>query len=155
MEHVHRPGLASEAKGDASGHTVEIELQIGSNLSSMIQRVSGASVSEIEKLIAELQGLRDFLLSEGQRVQREITEYGRLNQATMESTRVITESLLKWKAGPDRSSRTTVTVEEPADVPATQNGAAMEAARHDHETNRPAGHGQVAYAPEIPTVDTL
>ena len=41
------------------------------------------------------------------------------------------------------------------DAPATQNGAAMEAARHDHEPNRPTRHGQVGYAPEIPTVDTL
>jgi hypothetical protein len=111
MEQVRRQGLASRANGDGSGYSAEIELrkqgpEIGSNLSSLIQRVSGASVSEIEKLIAELQGLRDYLLSEGQRVQREITEYGRLNQATMDSTRVITESLLKWKAGPDRGSRT-------------------------------------------------
>ncbi len=97
MEQVRRQGLASRANGDGSGFSAEIELrkqgpEIGSNLSSLIQRV--------------LQGLRDYLLSEGQRVQREITEYGRLNQATMDSTRVITESLLKWKAGPDRGSRT-------------------------------------------------
>jgi hypothetical protein len=104
MEHVHRPGLASEANGDASGHSVEIELQIGSNLSSLIHRVSEASVSEIEMLIAELQSLRDYLLNEGQRLQREITAYAHLNQGAMESTRVITETLLRWKAGPDRGS---------------------------------------------------
>ncbi len=103
---------ASEANDDASDliHNAESELRklapdSASNLSSLIQRVSQASVSEIEMLIAELQGLRDFLLNEGQRVQREITEYARLSQAAMESTRVITETLLKWKAGP-RDSRT-------------------------------------------------
>ena len=111
MEQVRRQGLASRANGDGSGFSAEIELrkqgpEIGSNLSSLIQRVSGASVSEIEKLIGELQGLRGYLLSEGQRVQREINEYARLNQATMDSTKIITESLLKWKAGPDRGSRT-------------------------------------------------
>jgi hypothetical protein len=37
------------------------------------------------------------------------------------------------------------------DAPATQNGAAMEAARHDHQPNRPARHRQVGYAPEVPT----
>src|SRR6266516_334750 len=112
MEQVHREGLPSEASGDASDliHSTENELrklgpQIGSNLSSLINRVSKASVPEIEMLIAELQSLRDYLLNEGQRVQREITEYARLSQAAMESTRVITETLLKWKAGP-RDSRT-------------------------------------------------
>ena len=113
MEQVRRQGVAAEANGDASGliHSAKTELrklepESDSNLSSLINRVSKASVSEIEMLIAELQGLRDFLLNEGQRVQREITEYARLNQATMDSTRVITESLLKWKGGPARGSRT-------------------------------------------------
>ena len=112
MEQVRRQGLGTEADGDASRliHSAEIELrklgpESANNLSSLIHRVSQASVSEIEMLIAELQGLRDFLLNEGQRVQREITEYARLSQAAMESTRVITETQLKWKAGP-RDSRT-------------------------------------------------
>src|SRR5213080_2227592 len=110
MEQVGRQGLGS-TNVDASGHSAEIELrkqgaEIGSNLSSLINRVSKASISEIEILITELQGLRDFLLNEGQRVQREITEYARLNQAAIDSTRVITESLLKWKAGtPNRGPR--------------------------------------------------
>src|SRR5215471_12390264 len=37
---------------------------------SLIQRVAGASVLEIERLVAELHGLRDFLCSEYDRVQR-------------------------------------------------------------------------------------
>jgi len=113
MEQGRRQGLASQVNRDTSGliHSAETELRklgpdTGSNLSSLINRVSQASVSEIEMLIAELQSLRDYLLSEGQRVQREITEYARLNQGAMDSTRIITETLLKWKAGPDRGSRT-------------------------------------------------
>jgi len=43
-------------------------------VNSLIQRVAGASVLEIEKLISELQGLRDFLRSEGDRVQRDAVE---------------------------------------------------------------------------------
>jgi len=53
---------------------------------------------------------------------------------------------------PRRQNAAIKTLRENA--PATQNGAAMEAARHDHEPNRPARHRQVGYAPEIPTVDT-
>jgi selenocysteine lyase/cysteine desulfurase len=68
-----------------------------SNLSSLIQRVSGASVQEIEKLIGELQELRDYLMKEGQRIQREITEYAHMSQAATKYTRIIAEKLAKWK----------------------------------------------------------
>ena len=77
------------------------------NLNSLIQRVSGTSVLEIEKLISELQNLRDFLQSEGQRVQREIAEYAQMSQAASKSTKVIAESLAQWKqtAESNRSAR--------------------------------------------------
>jgi hypothetical protein len=68
-----------------------------SNLSSLIQRVSGTSVQEIEKLIGELQELRDYLMKEGQRIQREITEYAHMSQAATKSTKIIAESLAQWK----------------------------------------------------------
>jgi hypothetical protein len=68
-----------------------------SNLNSLIQRVSGTSVLEIEKLIAELQTLRDYLQNEGQRVQREITEYAHMSHAATKSTKIIAESLAQWK----------------------------------------------------------
>jgi len=77
------------------------------NLNSLIQRVSGTSVLEIEKLIAELQTLRDFLQNEGQRVQREITDYAHMSQAATKSTKIIAESLAQWKhtAESNRSAR--------------------------------------------------
>jgi hypothetical protein len=67
------------------------------NLNSLIQRVSGTSVLEIEKLIDELQTLRDYLQNEGQRVQREIAEYAHMSQAAIKSTKIVTESLAQWK----------------------------------------------------------
>jgi hypothetical protein len=95
-----------ESSANGSRHGAEREpgkgAEIGNNLSSLINRVSRASVSELDMLIAELQELRNFLLNEGQRIQREITEYTRANQATIESTRVITDSLARWKPGPNR-----------------------------------------------------
>ncbi len=61
------------------------------------QRVSGTSVLEIEKLIAELETLRDYLQNEGQRVQRVITEYAHMNQAATKSAKIVAESLAQWK----------------------------------------------------------
>ncbi len=91
--HLRRESEAS-TQPDAPGH-----------LTSTIKRVSGASLTEIDRLIGELQSLRDYLLNEGQRIEREIAEYTRLNQGAMESTRLITERLLKWRTGSDRGPR--------------------------------------------------
>jgi len=77
---------------------------VANNIGSLLQRVAGTSVREIDKLIAELQTLRDMLQSEGARVQREIVEYASLSQAAMQSTRIITESLTHWKKVPDAPS---------------------------------------------------
>ena len=48
--------------------------------------------------MTELHTLRELLQSEGARVQREITEYAHLSQSAMQSTKVIAESLAKWKS---------------------------------------------------------
>jgi hypothetical protein len=73
---------------------------VANNISSLLQRVSGSSVQEIERLIGELQTLRDMLHSEGARVQREIIQYANLSQAAMQSTKTIAEGLTNWKAVP-------------------------------------------------------
>jgi len=67
------------------------------NINSLIQRVAGTSVSEIENLIGELEGLRELLHTEGQRVLREISGYAQLSQAAMKSTRLIAENVSQWK----------------------------------------------------------
>jgi hypothetical protein len=84
---LRRPQLV-EPTGDAAVTQVN----------SLIDRVSGASVREIEKLIAELESLRDFLQTEGQRVQREISGYAQLSQSAMSSTKIMVESVAKWKS---------------------------------------------------------
>jgi hypothetical protein len=69
-----------------------------SQVNSWIERVSGGSVNEIERLIMELTNLRDFLLDEGQRVQREITGYAHMSQSAISSTKIMVEGVSKWKA---------------------------------------------------------
>ena len=77
---------------------------VAGNIGTLLQRVAGTSVKEIDKLIVELQTLRDMLHTEGARVQREIVEYATLSQAAMQSTRIIAESLTHWKKVPDAPS---------------------------------------------------
>lgn len=78
---------------------------VANNINTLLQRVAGSSVQEIDRLIGELQTLRDLLQGEGARVQREITEYAHLSQSAMQSTKIITESLTKWKSEGERRAQ--------------------------------------------------
>jgi hypothetical protein len=88
------PGGADTAPEPTTEATV-------SNVNSLIQRVAGTSLTEIENLISELESLRDLLHSEGQRVQREISGYAQLSQAAMKSTRMIADNVAQWKRAAD------------------------------------------------------
>src|SRR2546427_99662 len=68
------------------------ELAAG-HIGSMLQDVSGTSVQEIEKLIAELRILRDRLQKEAARVQHEIVGYAGLIQNARRSARTISGTL--------------------------------------------------------------
>ena len=70
---------------------------VANNLNSLLQRATGTSVQEIDRMITELQMLRDRLPSETARVQSEIVEYATLTQAALHSTKIIGESLTQLK----------------------------------------------------------
>ena len=73
---------------------------VAENLNNLIKRVSGASMDEIDRVILELQGVRDMLRNEGERVTREIAGYASLSHAAMTAMKVIGDSLTQWKSAP-------------------------------------------------------
>jgi hypothetical protein len=77
---------------------------VATNISSLLQRVSGSSVQEIDRLIDELKALRETLHQEGARVQREIVEYASLSQSAMQSTKIIADTLTRGKKVQDAPS---------------------------------------------------
>src|ERR1051325_4564092 len=84
--HLRRP------QGDGASE------QAVTNINSLLDRVSGSSVTEIDRLIADLRNVRDFLHSEGERVQREIQSYAQLSTVAMTSVKIIAESMGQWKS---------------------------------------------------------
>jgi hypothetical protein len=70
------------------------------NMNALIQRVSGATMDEIDRVIAELEGVRDMLRNEGERVSREVAGYASLSHAAMTAMKVIGESLTQWRSAP-------------------------------------------------------
>jgi len=80
------------------------ELAAG-NIGSLLQHVSGTSVQEIEKLIAELQILREMLQKGAARVQREVVGYAALIQNARRSMGTISKSLSFLKNDRDDTPR--------------------------------------------------
>jgi hypothetical protein len=67
------------------------------NINAVIERVSSASVAEIERVMMELASVRDMLRNEGERVRREVAGYAALTQGAMTSMKIIADSLGQWK----------------------------------------------------------
>jgi phytoene/squalene synthetase len=67
------------------------------NVNLLIERVAGQTVAEIDRVVSELNGMRDMLRREGDRVQRELTGYAGLSQSALMSMKIISESLAQWK----------------------------------------------------------
>ena len=97
IAYLRRPAVTSPETAPLEPNT---EATVN-NVNSLIQRVAGTSLAEIEKLISELESLRDLLHAEGQRVQREISGYAQLSQAAMKSTRMIADNVTQWKRAAD------------------------------------------------------
>ncbi|MGA7739947.1 MAG: hypothetical protein WCB22_31640 [Pseudolabrys sp.] len=73
----------SEAVADpTSGHPNEL-----------LQQVANASIEEIDRIILELQGVRDMLRGEGERLSNEIARYATLNNMTMTVMRSVADRL--------------------------------------------------------------
>ena len=79
---------------------------LANSIETLVQRVAGTSVQEIDGLIAELQTLRALLEEEAARVQRNLAEYAHLSQSAMQSTKIIAESLAQWRQVGDWSPHT-------------------------------------------------
>jgi hypothetical protein len=72
-----------------------LDLQIG--------RIAGASIEEIDRLIVELQNVREMIRNEGERTNRQVTGYINLNQAVVTAIKVIHETLPQWKNPPHKA----------------------------------------------------
>ena len=76
----------------------ETDSELGANsVVTLLQRVAGTSVQDIDGLISELQILRETLQEQGARVERKLAEYAHLSQSAMQSTKIIAESLAQWR----------------------------------------------------------
>ncbi|MDO9411216.1 MAG: hypothetical protein Q7T81_01395 [Pseudolabrys sp.] len=93
------------------------------NLNALIKRVSGASMEEIDRVILELQSVRDMLRAEGDRVTREVAGYASLSHAAMTAMSVIADSLTQWKGEPPTLAPNAPPAQAPRSTPVPRPGA--------------------------------
>ena len=96
---LRRPRQEPEPAGESAAE------KVSENLNALIRRVSGASMEEIDRVILELQAVRDMLRNEGDRVTREIAGYASLSHAAITSMKVIADSLTQWKSAPNNQGQ--------------------------------------------------
>ena len=78
----------SETDDSINDPVVEAE-----NVNVLIRRVAGASIEEIDRIIQELQTVRDTLINEGKRLDYELDRYAKLNRMSMTAMKTIADSL--------------------------------------------------------------
>jgi hypothetical protein len=78
-------------------HDPENAGQVVTNVNSLVQRVAGVSLDQLDDAIVDLRQLRDFLHSEGERIQGEISGFLQLNQVAIGSTKSIVDTIVQWK----------------------------------------------------------
>ena len=85
--------------GDESRDRVHIEApstpktETDAEVAPLIQKVGATPIAEIEKLMAELQEVKNFLQSEGERIQRETARYIKFAQMASDSVKFIFNTL--------------------------------------------------------------
>jgi hypothetical protein len=94
-EFIRRDVAPRRARGD----TPSAGDPAADHVNKLIGQVSGASMEQIDRVILELQGVREMLRTEGERVTREIAGFASLNHAANTAMRVVAESLTQWKNG--------------------------------------------------------
>ena len=83
------------AQAEATPSTPKSETDV--EIAALVQNLGTTSIAEIEKMIAELQEARDFLQTEGERVQREAEHYTTLTQMASASVKIISDTVAGWR----------------------------------------------------------
>ena len=94
--------MSSPPSEEATEKSLPAETIDAERIQSSIVRLTSNSTGELEKLVAELGRLQEFLKSETERVQREI-------ETVMDGTGIIIEALGPWKKAALSTAQNTLT----------------------------------------------
>jgi hypothetical protein len=67
------------------------------DVASLIRSVGRTSIADIDNLVSELQEARNYLQSEGKRIQAKVAHYAALAGAASASVKIIFNALQAWQ----------------------------------------------------------
>ena len=67
--------------------------ETGADYSSLVSQISGQSVYEVDHLIEGLQGVRQKLDDDGDRLRRDIVQYAVFSQSILELTKIVSDGV--------------------------------------------------------------
>jgi hypothetical protein len=71
----------------------DVSEENGGDYSSLVSQISGQSVYEIDHLIDGLQGVREKLNNDGDRLHREIVQHVAFSQSIVELTKIVSDGI--------------------------------------------------------------
>ena len=106
-------------------------------IAPLIEKVGAMSIAEIDRLIAELQDARNYLISEGERIERETVCYANLTLMASATTKIISDAVSQWHPASNQKNASEVT------AASTEDDGAFRKSHH-HRQSDTSEPGQAA-----------
>ena len=85
--------VQTKSRESSHGEFVPERRPMNSDIGLLVQQLKEGPLRMIDAVVSELQHRREAILQESVRMQREMIAYAKLNQTTMASTQIMSESL--------------------------------------------------------------
>jgi SOS-response transcriptional repressor LexA len=72
------------------------QAETDAEIAPLIQKVGATSIAEIDRLLAELEEAKNYLQSEGKRIELEMARYSNLARMTSLTAKIISDAVSKW-----------------------------------------------------------
>jgi hypothetical protein len=72
------------------------QAETDAEIAPLIQKVGATSIAEIDRLLAELDEAKNYLRSEGRRIELEMARYTNLTQMTSLTAKIISDAVSQW-----------------------------------------------------------
>src|SRR5262245_56385474 len=78
---------------EGKSRSLDVSRDAGNDYSGLVSGISVRSIQEIDHLIEGLQGLREKLNSDGDRLHRDIAQHAALSQSVIELTKIVSDGM--------------------------------------------------------------
>jgi hypothetical protein len=72
------------------------QAETDAEIATFIQKAEATSIAEIDRLLAELEEAKNYLQSEGRRIELEMARYTNLTQMTSLTAKIISDAISQW-----------------------------------------------------------